>query len=53
MFDKAHTALQLALDDAGIDYPFPTQTLNLKIRSEAAEQISQPFQGQKQNPDGT
>jgi MscS family membrane protein len=53
MFDKVHTALQHALDDAGIDCPFPTQTLNLKMKSEAAEQISQSFQGQKQKPDET
>jgi MscS family membrane protein len=52
MFDRVHTALQHALDGAGIDCPFPTQTLNLRMKSEAAEQISQSFQGQKQKPDG-
>ena len=52
MFDRVHTALQHALDEAGIDCPFPTQTLNLKMNSEAAEQISQSFQGQKRKPDG-
>jgi hypothetical protein len=50
MFDKVHTALQHALDGAGIDCPFPTQTLNLLIESEVAEQISQSFQGHKRKP---
>jgi small-conductance mechanosensitive channel len=50
MFDKVHTALQHALDGAGIDCPFPTQTLNLQIKSEPAEQISQSFQGGKRRP---
>jgi MscS family membrane protein len=52
MFDKVHTALQHALDEAGIECPFPTQTLNLQIKSEAAEQIVQSFQEQKQKPAG-
>ncbi len=43
MFDKVHTALQRALDEAGIECPFPTQTLNLNMKPEAPEQISQPF----------
>jgi small-conductance mechanosensitive channel len=43
MFDKVHTVLQQALDEAGIECPFPTQTLNLQMNSEAAEQISQTF----------
>ncbi len=43
MFDKVHTALQYALDEAGIDCPFPTQTLNLQMNSEVAERISQTF----------
>jgi len=43
MFDKVHTALQQALDQVGIECPFPTQTLNLNMKSEAAEQISQTF----------
>jgi MscS family membrane protein len=53
MFDKVHTALQRALDSAGIECPYPTQTLNLQVKSGAAEQISQSFQGQKRKPDGT
>jgi small-conductance mechanosensitive channel len=53
MFDKVHTALQHALDGAGIDCPFPTQTLNLQIKSEAAEQISHTLGGQNQKPAGS
>jgi MscS family membrane protein len=41
MFDKVHTALQHALDKAGIECPFPTQTLNLHFKSQAVEQITQ------------
>jgi hypothetical protein len=32
-----HTALQNAIDEAGIECPFPTQTLNIQMNSEAAE----------------
>ena len=31
MFDRVHTVLQRALDEAGIESPFPTQTLNLQV----------------------
>jgi len=41
MFDRVHTALQHALDEAGIDCPFPTQTLNLQVGQPAFEQVSQ------------
>ena len=41
MFDRVHTALQHALDEAGIDCPFPTQTLNLQVEQLAVEQVSQ------------
>jgi len=53
MFDKVHTALQHALDEAGIECPFPTQTLNLKMKSEEAAQSPQSFQGLTRKPDGT
>jgi small-conductance mechanosensitive channel len=53
MFDKVHTALQHALDRAGIDCPFPTQTLNLQIKSEVAEYVSQASPGQNRKPAGT
>jgi MscS family membrane protein len=39
VFDRVHTALQKALDAAGIDMPFPTQTLNVQFRPEAAAPI--------------
>ena len=34
MFDRVHTALQRALDEAGIESPFPTQTLNLQVEGD-------------------
>ena len=40
MFDRVHTALQNALDEAGIDCPFPTQTLNLQVDPKVAEQVT-------------
>jgi small-conductance mechanosensitive channel len=30
VYDRVHTALQKALDSAGVDMPFPTQTVNLR-----------------------
>jgi MscS family membrane protein len=53
MFDKVHTALQHALDEAGIECPFPTQTLNLQANSEAADLISHKLGGQNQKSAGT
>jgi len=50
MFDKVHTALQHALDGAGIDCPCPTQTLNLQMNSEMANLISHIPGGQNQKP---
>jgi small-conductance mechanosensitive channel len=37
VIDQVHTALQNALDAAGIDSPFPTQKLNLRFRSHSSE----------------
>ncbi|MFN2185379.1 MAG: mechanosensitive ion channel family protein, partial [Anaerolineae bacterium] len=37
MFDRVHTALQHALDEAGIESPFPTQSLNVRLEGERAE----------------
>jgi small-conductance mechanosensitive channel len=34
MFDRVNTALQIALDEAGIEMPYPTQELNVRINSE-------------------
>ena len=34
MFDRVHTVLQQALDEAGIESPFPTQTLNVQLEGD-------------------
>ena len=34
MFDRVHTVLQQALDEAGIESPFPTQTLNVQLEDD-------------------
>jgi MscS family membrane protein len=41
MFDRVHTVLQHALDEAGIESPFPTQSLNVRLVGERAEQLSE------------
>ena len=41
MFDKVNTAVQEALDEAGIDTPYPTYDLNLQIDDEAARRIAE------------
>ena len=40
--DSVHTALQIALDEAGIDCPFPTQSIRLQVedQSDQASNIS-------------
>ena len=43
MFHRVHKALQRALDDAGIESPFPTQSLDLQVEPETAERIAQAF----------
>ncbi|MGD9049447.1 MAG: mechanosensitive ion channel family protein [Anaerolineae bacterium] len=40
MFDRVHTVLQNALDAEGIESPFPTQNLNLRLDGEASGQLS-------------
>ena len=45
MFDRVHTALQNALDAAGVDMPFPTQNVNLHLKAGAAGQVSQALAG--------
>jgi MscS family membrane protein len=37
-YDRVHTALQSALDEAGIESPFPTQSFNVQFDPEKAEQ---------------
>ncbi|MEJ2735806.1 MAG: mechanosensitive ion channel family protein [Anaerolineae bacterium] len=39
-YDRVHMALHKALAKAGIDCPFPSQTLNLKFTGEMADQVS-------------
>ena len=36
IYDRVHTALQLALDSAGIDMPFPTKTVNLRVEQDTS-----------------
>jgi len=43
MFDRVHTAMEHALDEAGIEMPFPTQSISLQLEPETANQISQTF----------
>jgi small-conductance mechanosensitive channel len=45
VFDRVHTALQDRLDAAGIDMPYPTQSLNLQVEPETAERFSQALRG--------
>ncbi len=35
MLDRVHTAVQHALDEAGIESPYPTQTINLQVDRKA------------------
>jgi small-conductance mechanosensitive channel len=37
VLDRVHTALQHALDEAGIESPFPTQSVNLLMEQKAAD----------------
>jgi len=41
MFDRVHTALERALDEAGVDMPFPTQSIDLQLEPETASMLSQ------------
>jgi small-conductance mechanosensitive channel len=38
MYDKVNTAMQTAIDTAGIESPFPTQQLNVSLDSETTSQ---------------
>jgi small-conductance mechanosensitive channel len=40
MFDKMHTALQHALDEAGIESPYPIRTVELRTSGAAAAAVS-------------
>jgi small-conductance mechanosensitive channel len=41
--DRAHTALQAALNTEGIAAPFPTQSLDLEIGQKTTERLSKAF----------
>ena len=41
IFDRVHTAVEHALDEAGIEMPFPTHSISLELAPETANQISQ------------
>jgi MscS family membrane protein len=45
MFDHVHTALQHALDEAGIESPFPTQSVNVRLQGERARATLEPTRG--------
>jgi len=40
MYDRVHTVLQNALDEAGIESPFPTQNINVHLERETKGQLS-------------
>jgi small-conductance mechanosensitive channel len=43
IFDRVNTALQRALDEAGIEMPYPTHALDLRVEPETADRLSQAF----------
>jgi MscS family membrane protein len=45
IYDRVHTALQNALDEAGIDMPYPTQTHNLEFGTVTVQQFTPPGNG--------
>ena len=49
MFDRVHSALQMALDDAGIESPFPIQEVKLHTSREADAPPSQVLQQPSQD----
>jgi MscS family membrane protein len=48
MFDRVHTALQQALDAAGVDMPYPTQNFYLRVERGTAEQIAGALGGMRE-----
>jgi small-conductance mechanosensitive channel len=48
IYDRVNTALQNALDEAGIDMPFITYTVNLKT---SPEEVMKPNKNQEENED--
>jgi MscS family membrane protein len=43
IYDRVNTALQRALDEAGIEMPYPTHSLDLRVEPETADRLSQAF----------
>lgn len=43
MLDRVHTAMEHALDEAGIEMPFPTQSISLELAPETASQLELAF----------
>jgi small-conductance mechanosensitive channel len=41
MLDRVHTTVEHALDDAGVEMPFPTQSISLQLAPETASQLTQ------------
>jgi small-conductance mechanosensitive channel len=41
MLDRVHTTVEHALDEAGIEMPFPTHSISLELAPETANRISQ------------
>ncbi len=51
VIDRVHTALQHALDEAGIESPYPIQNVNLQGGAPALEQAARPRGGADKRPD--
>jgi MscS family membrane protein len=49
MFDRVHTALQHALDAAGVDMPYPTQNFNLQVERDTAGRLAQAFRAPRES----
>jgi MscS family membrane protein len=45
-FDSAHTALRHALAEAGIESPYPSQSLNLQVDDQTLAEVWQAWQGE-------
>jgi small-conductance mechanosensitive channel len=50
MFDRVHTNVKIALDQAGIQSPNPIQDINLKIDPLSTDRFSRNFQAKSSEP---
>jgi small-conductance mechanosensitive channel len=41
MLDRVHTAVEQALNEAGVEMPFPTQSVSLQLAPETADLLPQ------------